>query len=209
MKSNKDKIKKLLQYTHNSGKIYNGRHHTYGYHTLNIDGEILEGQRKPELRLTNVPYDFKGKNILDIGSNQGGMLFEISSKINYGLGLDFDPRLVNVANRISKHKNLNIDFYNLDLEKENFDIIHDFSRVDNFNVIFLLAVCMWIKPWKELISWVSNNCEYCLFETNGKDHQQQEQINFLNQKFKSVQILSEQSLDDPTQKKRKLLWCSK
>jgi len=203
-----DKIKNLLTYTVTSGKSYNGRHHETGYHTLNINGTVLPGQRNPGQRLSTVKYDFTNKSVLDIGSNQGGMLFEIANKIKYGIGIDFDPRLVNVANRISKTNNYNIDFYNFDLSKEDFNLINSFSRENKIDVVFLLAVCMWIPSWRELVTWVSKNSSHCLFESNGKSKQQQEQIDFLNKTFRTVEILAETSEDDPKQKKRKLLWCS-
>ena len=203
-----DKIKNLLTYTVTSGKSYNGRHHETGYHTLNINGTVLPGQRNPGMRLQTVKYDFTNKVVLDIGSNQGGMLFEIADKIKYGIGIDFDPRLVNVSNRISKTNRYNIDFYNFNLDQEDFDLISSLSREDKIDVTFLLAVCMWIKPWKELVSWVSKNSTHCLFESNGKSKQQNEQIEYLKKVFRTVEILAETSEDDPKQKKRKLLWCS-
>jgi SAM-dependent methyltransferase len=206
--SDLEKIKNLLTYTVTSGKSYNGRHHETGYHTLKINGQVLPGQRNPGQRLSTVKYDFTNKVVLDIGSNQGGMLFEIADKIKYGIGIDFDPRLVNVANRISNTNKYNIDFYNFNLDKEDFNLINNLNRENNIDVVFLLAVCMWIKPWKELIAWVKQNSNYCLFETNGKSKQQAEQIDYLNKTFRSVEILAESSQDDPKQKKRKLLWCS-
>lgn len=206
--SDLEKIKNLLTYTVTSGKSYNGRHHETGYHTLKINGQVLPGQRNPGQRLSTVKYDFTNKVVLDIGSNQGGMLFEIADKIKYGIGIDFDPRLVNVANRISNTNKYNIDFYNFNLDKEDFNLINNLNRENNIDVVFLLAVCMWIKPWKELVAWVKQNSNYCLFETNGKSKQQAEQIDYLNKTFRSVEILAESSQDDPKQKKRKLLWCS-
>lgn len=203
-----DKIKNLLTYTVTSGKSYNGRNHETGYHTLNINGTVLKGQRQPGMRLETVNYDFTNKTVLDIGSNQGGMLFEIANKIKYGIGIDFDPRLVNVANRISNTNNYNIDFYNFDLSKEDFNLINSLCRESKIDVVFLLAVCMWIPTWKELVTWVSKNSSHCLFETNGKSKQQSEQIDYLNKTFRSVEMLAESSEDDPKQKKRKLLWCS-
>lgn len=204
-----DKIKNLLTYTVTSGKSYNGRHHKTGYHTLTIDGQTLEGQRQPTMRLKDVPYNFTNKNVLDIGSNQGGMLFEIANKINYGIGIDYDNKLINVANRISNEYNYNIDFYNFDLSTEEFDLIHNLCRTDKIDVVFLLSVCMWIPTWKELVTWVYTNSTHCLFETNGKSTQQQEQINMLTNTFRTVTLLAQTSEDDPGQKNRKLFWCSK
>jgi len=206
--SDLEKIKNLLTYTVTSGKSYNGRNHETGYHTLTINEQVLPGQRNPGMRLQTVNYDFTNKVVLDIGSNQGGMLFEIANKIRYGIGIDFDPRLVNVSNRISNTNRYNIDFYNFNLDKEDFNLINSLNRENKIDVTFLLAVCMWIKPWKELITWVSRNSTHCLFESNGKSKQQNEQIEYLKTVFKSVEVLAESSEDDPKQKKRKLLWCS-
>jgi 2-polyprenyl-3-methyl-5-hydroxy-6-metoxy-1,4-benzoquinol methylase len=205
--SNLDKIKNLLIYTVTSGKDYNGRNFVTGYHTLQIEGQTFTGQRQPALRLKDVPYNFNGKAVIDIGSNQSGMLFELADKIKYGVGIDYDPRLVNVANRISNEYGYDIDFYNFDLSKEDFDLINCFSKVDKFDVILLLAICMWIPNWKELIIWVQKNSSYCLFETNGKTLVQKEQIAFLKKTFTKVEIIAETSDDDPKQKDRKLLWC--
>jgi hypothetical protein len=66
---------------------------------------------------------------------------------------------------------------------------------------------MWIKKWKELIEWVYKNSNACLFETNGKKLEQQEQIDFLKTIYKKVFVIHEKSLDDKIQIKRKLLFC--
>ena len=207
--NNRDKIKNLLQYTITSGKAYNGGAFEGGYHTLNILGETVQGQRLPSYRYEHIDYDFTGKTVLDIGSNQGGMLYEIQSKIKQGIGIDFDYRLVNVANRISNtHNYSNLSFYVFDLDKEDYNLLNNFAN-EKIDVIFLLSVCMWIKDWKSLVEWVYNNSNHCLFETNGKKEQQHEQINFLKSLYKKVTITHEVSADDPGQKKRKTVWCSK
>lgn len=204
-----DKIKNLLTYTITSGKAYNGGKYEGGYHTLTIQGETIQGQRLPSYRYEKINYDFTGKTVLDIGSNQGGMLYEIQSKIKQGIGVDFDHRLVNVANRISSAQDYNnLNFYVFNLDKEDYNLLNNFAD-DKIDVIFLLSVCMWIKDWKSLVKWVYENSNHCLFETNGKKEQQQEQIDFLKSLYKDVTITHNQSLDDNSQKKRMTVWCSK
>jgi hypothetical protein len=44
-----------------------------------------------------------------------------------------------------------------------------------------------------------------LFEANGTERQQQEQIEELGHAFRNVQMLADESDDDPTQRHRKLL----
>lgn len=204
-----NKIKNLLQYTATSGKAYNGGAFEGSYHTLNILGETIKGQRMPSYRYEGIDYDFTGKTVLDIGSNQGGMLYEIQSKVKQGIGVDFDHRLVNVANRISDaHNYNNLSFYVFNLDKEDYNLLNNFAD-EKIDAIFLLSVCMWIKDSKSLVHWVYENSTHCLFETNGKKEQQQEQIDFLRSLYSDVTITHDTSDDDPGQKKRKTVWCTK
>lgn len=202
-----NKIKNLLQYTTTSDKSYNGSEYEGGYHTLSICGRTIIGQRNPAQRLEGVPYDFTNKTVLDVGSNQGGMLFQIQDSIEQGIGIDFDHRLVNVANKIKQtHNYSNLNFYVFDLEKETFDLINNFAS-KQIDIIFLLSVCMWIKNWKELCTWCSTNAKSCLFETNGKKTEQAEQVEFLKTLYKTVLLIREKSNDDPSQTKRQLYFC--
>lgn len=49
-----------------------------------------------------MPYDFTGKTVLDIGSNQGGMLFALDGKYRWAVGVDYDYRMVNASNLIAR-----------------------------------------------------------------------------------------------------------
>jgi len=209
MDDNFTKIKNLLTYTTLSDKTYNGQNYDAGYHTLNIHGKTILGQRKPLYRLENLNYNFQEKIILDIGCNQGGMLFELQNKIKEGVGIDYNPKLINVATRISNSHNYNnLSFYTFDLDNEDLNLIINFLN-NPIDVIFLLSVCMWIKNWENLIAWVYQNSNYCLFETNGKSAEQIKQIEVLKSFYKKVDIIRETSDDDPKQKKRSTLWCQK
>ncbi|PQJ79046.1 class I SAM-dependent methyltransferase [Polaribacter porphyrae] len=202
------KVINLLNYTKKSASTYSGELYDVGYHTFNFGGKVLKGQRNPEERFANVPFDFKNKTVLDIGSNQGGMLNAIAKEIHYGVGIDYDSRMINVSNRIKEHsKNSNLQFYVFDLENEKLDYIKDFLPTNKVDICFLLSVCMWLPNWKELIQFVQSISDNLLFESNGKDEQQEEQISFLKSIYKNVQLINEISDDDPLQKKRKLLLC--
>jgi 2-polyprenyl-3-methyl-5-hydroxy-6-metoxy-1,4-benzoquinol methylase len=201
------KIKNLLQYTKTSDKTYNGRDYEWGYHSLIIHGTNIKGQRDPKQRLKDVPFDFSNKTMLDIGSNQGGMIFAIQDKIKEGIGIDFDHRLINAANKIKgSHNYHNLNFFVFDLENEDFNLINNFAS-NKFDIIFLLSVCMWIESWKELCIWCAANAKSCLFETNGKESQQQEQLNFLQTLYKKVVLVRDKSTDDKNQLKRSLYYC--
>lgn len=203
------RVMNILNYTKTSEKAYNGGRFPAGYHSLHLGGLELQGQREPMERIKLVPLDFTGLTVLDIGCNQGGMLYSLSSKLAHGIGIDFDSRLINAANKIRSHAKINnLDFYVFNLEKEDLNIIRDFLPAERVDVVFLLAVCMWIDNWKEVIQFAKSISTNMLFETNGKPEQQMDQVSYLQSIYSSVQLLSTQSKEDVLQRNRKLYLCS-
>lgn len=198
----------LINYTKTSESAYNGEDFPAGYHSIELEGVSLRGQRDPMERINLVPIDFSGKTVLDIGCNQGGMLFSISGKIAHGIGIDYDSRLINAANKIRSHAKVsNLDFYVFNLEKEDLNLIMDLMPVDRVDVTFLLSVCMWIDNWKEVIQFARKVSKALLFESNGKNELQIEQLDYLRSIFDSVDLISGQSKEDSLQKRRKLYFC--
>jgi SAM-dependent methyltransferase len=203
-------IHNLLNYTKTSGSYYSGLQFPAGYHSIEIDGHRLQGKRDPAKRLERIPIDFSGKTLLDIGCNQGGMLFQLDRTIKSGVGIDYDPRMINVANRISALRGAdNLQFYVFDLEQEPLALLEDLIPVPKVDVVFLLAVCMWLKNWQSVISCAARISDMMIFESNGTESQQTAQIAYLKELYRDVTLLAEHSDDDPKQKKRKLFWCRK
>ena len=202
------KILNLLNYTKKSGSHYNAEGFDIGYHSFNLGGIDFRGQRDPKQRLAQVKFDFKGKKVLDLGCNQGGMLHALGGKIEYGMGVDFDSRMINTANRIAKYNQAkDLDFYVFDLEKENLELLYDFSRSENFDIVFMLSISMWIKNWQDVLRFAASIAKSLLFETNGTPKQQLEQITELKKVYNSVILLADKSEDDPGQKERQLFIC--
>ncbi|HEX5463639.1 MAG TPA: methyltransferase domain-containing protein [Burkholderiales bacterium] len=203
-------IHNLLNYTKTSGSYYSALQYPAGYHSIDIDGRRLQGKRDPAQRLERIPIDFSGKTLLDIGCNQGGMLFELDRTIESGVGIDYDPRMINVANRIKAVRGAdNLQFYVFDLEKEPLALFEDLIPAPKVDVVFLLAVCMWLKNWRSVISYAAKISDMMVFESNGTESQQAAQIAYLKELYRDVTLLAEHSDDDPKQKKRKLFWCRK
>jgi SAM-dependent methyltransferase len=197
----------LLNYTKTSSSSYSARRYPAGYHTIEIDGSRIQGQRDPRARLARVPIDFRGKTVLDIGSNQGGMLFALDG-IKWGVGIDYDSRMVNAANRIRAARGAtNLDFYVFDLEKEPLALIEDFlpSRAD---IVFLLSVCAWLSNWRDVVGFAARSSDAMLFESNGTEWHQAEQERELQRRYASVEPLARASEDDPKQKRRRLYYCT-
>jgi len=202
------KIINLINYTKESGVSYSGEFYNSGYHTIKIGNKILKGQRNPELRLKDVPYNFMDKKVLDLGCNQGGMLHALADKIKEGIGVDYDYRMINTANKIkSFSNNTHLNFFVINFENENLEYLKDFISGQKVDICFLLSICKWLKNWKELIAFSKSISTQMLFETNGSSEQQEKQINYLKHLYNNVQLINEKSEDDPVQKNRKLLIC--
>ncbi|HAE92598.1 MAG TPA: hypothetical protein DCG60_08165 [Tissierella sp.] len=205
-----EKILGLLNYAKTSGESYDGSMYDSAYHSLYIKGYYFRGQRECDFRLENVPYDFSDKVVLDIGCNAGGMLHSLKEKIKMGIGIDYDSRLINAANAIkSINRSHNLSFYTFNLEKEDLALIKNFiiSKDEKVDICFLLSVCMWIDNWKEVVSFVSSISQTLLFETNGSYSQQIEQIKELEKIYNRIELIEEESRDDPGQSNRKLFLC--
>jgi hypothetical protein len=200
----------LLNYTKTNDVSYSASGYPAGYHSLILGEHALAGQRDPVARIAKVPYDFTGKSVLDLGANQGGMLFALADKIRWGVGVDYDPRMVNAANRIARLKSAdNLAFYIADLSRRHeLEIVSDFMPEPQADICFLLSVCMWIRKWRDVIDFAAWASHDLLFESNGSDKQQAQQLDYLRRHYTNIQVLSETSDDDLGQKHRTMVLAS-
>jgi bifunctional DNA-binding transcriptional regulator/antitoxin component of YhaV-PrlF toxin-antitoxin module len=202
-------ILNVLSFTKTSNSAYAAQEFPAAYHTINIKGHKVKGQRDPALRLALVPFDFHGKSVLDIGCNQGGMIHQVADVVKWAVGIDYDARMINAANRVKIATGAHAtSFYVLNLETDPLQLISDFLPGEKADISFLLSVCMWIKNWKEVIDFAQSKSHSMLFESNGTPEQQQEQINYLRSRYRQIDALAETSEDDPNQKLRKLFYLS-
>ena len=204
------KVLNVIGYTKQSGTQYSADVYDSAYHSIELRGVTFTGQRKPKERLDAVPFDFSNATVLDIGCNQGGMIFELADKIRHGVGIDYDSRMINAANRLrSYRKSGNTDFFVFDLENEDLNIIENLLPEGGVDIIFLLSVCMWIENWRSVIDKAAKLSDNLLFETNGKPEEQEEQESYLRKVYGDVAMIRDSSPDDLTQKSRKLIFCKK
>lgn len=201
-----NKIVKLLDYTKEKN-AYSGKKFEAGYQTHKLGDKVLVGQRDMSKRFEKIPYDFTNKTVLDIGTNQGGMLFAIADKIKYGVGIDYNPKLVNVANRLKSFSQVtNIDFYVFDLDKEQHSMIDNFLRTEKVDICFFLSMCRWVNKWRNVIDYIYKVSDTLLFEANGSQELKAEEIEYLNKKYKKVILLSNQSDDDKVPNRTRALY---
>lgn len=204
------RIQNVLCYSKSSATPYAATRFPAGYHSIEINGVTINGRRSPRQRLSGVPFDFNKKSVLDIGSNQGGMLLELSGVLNWGVGVDYDSQMTNAANLISAIKKANhLRFYTFNLETEDINRIFDFLPSPNVDIVFLLAMCRWIKNWRQVMHFALRLSPRLLFESNGTAKQQQEQIEELHSCYDLVRLVRNESADDPDRKDRQLYLCEK
>lgn len=203
------KLLNLVAYVKANITPYNADEFTAGYQTLRIDDHEFIGQRDSEQRLEGVPFDFNGASVLDLGCNRGDMLLSIANRIKAGVGVDYDYRLVNAANRIRSHKLANnVNFYVFDLEDENLELLRNFVEGNTVDIVFLLSICRWLKGWKGVIDIARSLSNTLLFESNGSVEQQDEQVGYLRTKYPNVLLVSQASVDVPIDQRKRLLLCN-
>lgn len=202
------KINNVLQHTKGGEKGYAARNFPAGYHTLEVDGTVFEGQRNPRERLDLVPLDFAGKSVLDIGCNQGGMLYAIRDRVKWAVGVDFDYTMINACNALRNHLggSEHIDFYVFDIDRDPHDLIRDFLPEDRVDVVFLLSVCMWVDRWKPLIAFCSRIADTMVFESNGSEKVQENQLRYLESCYSSITCLRRKKPDDAHKRRSRQLW---
>lgn len=201
---------KVLDEVRRSGEAYSGYGFLVGYHSIEMGGRVYRGQRDCRERLARVPFNFKGKVVVDMGCNSGGMLHELSSTIQKGYGFDFNPKCVNAAHTVKVlNKRVNLEFFNFDLDRDELSSIPWLLLYDKVDICFLLSVCMWLERWRVVVRHAAALAENLLFESNGTVEQQEDQVTLLRTYFDQVTLISDRSSDDPLQGLRKLYLCSK
>ena len=205
-----EQVQNLIEYGKTSGSDYTASKFPAGYHSVSVAGVRLSGQRDPAGRLDLVPFDFGGKSVLDIGCNQGGMLHALQGRVRNGIGIDYDARLVNIANRIKAvNEAHNLQFYVFDVERDPLELIRDLCPDQKVDIVFLLSVCRWLPNWQEVLRFSAGLADTMLFESNGMAEQQAQQINALSDLYPNVSCLAERSEDDSRLKDRRLFLASR
>jgi 2-polyprenyl-3-methyl-5-hydroxy-6-metoxy-1,4-benzoquinol methylase len=145
----------------------------YIYSTFDLEyvqvGDVM-GQRRTKRRLTQfrvAKEDIQGRDILDIGSNIGGMLFEVvQGQPARALGLEYDSSKVLISNRISALHGMHniLRFENVDVESEVFTKTFNQS----FDTVFCLALIDHLKGKEAFFRKLGTLCHGVLFfEGNG------------------------------------------
>lgn len=168
----------LLEELHDISNTFFTRKSTNdGRHTLRnryiyatFDLEFLKvnnviGQRDIKKRFKKFKVDeneIKGKNILDIGSNIGSVLFEVvKMEPKSALGLEYDENKVKISNTIKNlhFKNNNLRYEVCDVESPSF--LEGFKNT--FDIVFCLAVVDHLKNKDAFIKKLGEVCNGILY----------------------------------------------
>ena len=69
-----------------------------------------------------------GSNVLEIGCGTGDLLFRVSRKIGYGMGVDLDRKMIDFAkNKIKKENVNNLEFIESDIKSLNKSFLSKFN----------------------------------------------------------------------------------
>lgn len=200
---------KILDYSKANKKWFDERGFVAGYHSFTLNNQFFKGQRNIEERVCNIDEGYYlGKNVLDIGCSTGGLLYHLSNKINKGIGIDFNTKCINAANLIKNNFNLdNLSFYTFDLDKENLNLIKNFTNNMMVDLCFFMNLSLWVKKWKEAFVFLADIAEIMVFEAHGNSLQQEEQLSFIKSVYREVELVNEQSSDDESYLKRSMYIC--
>ncbi|MEX2964049.1 cupin-like domain-containing protein [Microbulbifer sp. TYP-18] len=207
-KTDVESVLQVLDYTKSNKKWFDEKELFAGYHTVSIQGQTVKGQRDPKKRLAKVDYDFNGKRVLDVGCSNGGLLHALAEQVAFAVGVDFNAKCINAANALKAiNQRDNTHFYTFDLDKEDLSMLRHFVFGEPVDICFFFNISIWVKRWKEAFRLCSEMTTTLLFEAHGNEKQQAEQLRFVKSIYQDVQLLSEQSDDDPTYAKRKMYRC--
>jgi SAM-dependent methyltransferase len=204
----------ILQYSIGKKRKTFGHGFDAAYHTVELGGVEYEGQRDVNTRLDNLKdYDFEDKVVMDLGCNSGGMLLKLHDKIDMGIGVDYNAKVINAANAIKAYENIdNVHFYTFDLAREPLHMLNKLSLHRKPDVFLILAVALWIPNWKELVQLAAALDSDLIYESNGKPAHQEEQEEYLKTLYKNVNKVADESNDDNRPgsgaKLRKLFICT-
>jgi len=166
---------------------------------------------QPEIPVAQVAYDLTNKTVLHLGCKQGTILFELSKKLQDGVGIDHNPSMINLCNkRKSDTKTENLNFYTVAFEKEELSTIASLLPEKMIDLVILSHQPSTVVSWHNIIDFAHTISRQLLFETNDQNKELQEQVlGYLNQKYSSVERAISPLIDSTRTSSQTLYLCRK
>jgi SAM-dependent methyltransferase len=202
------KVKNLLTRA-DSQKFSNGwfpaRGFGFGYHSFELPGLSVIGQRVPLARLEAIDKSvgLSGKAIFDLGCATGGMLLHMSNPAR-AIGWDFDALAIKSAQLVTREISKKapefagrFKFETVDLDKDHQSRFARDLIENNIDIVFLLSLGSWVSAWRDYYAIAANSGCSIVLETNN-DEEGEEQSDFLARLGLSFEEIISQSRDDNT-----------
>lgn len=200
----------LLSKVESRQKKYSNDSFPAGSYSLYLNNFKLEGRRDPDNLLKTIIEKIKGKRVLDIGCEQGGVLIYLRECIEWGVGLDPEVKLIESANILKeslKSKTINFEYF--DYNRESHLISTDvFPDKKNPNLVLILS-----KNWKHdkrinILKWAASIGSDILIELEGSITSIKKEKDFLNSNYKEVSAISTSGLENKiTGRRTRILYC--
>jgi len=145
------------------------------YHDLPFEklGKIRSHRGNTRGRINQILdiVDVKGKTVLDIGCNVGGISLGMAEAgASYVMGVDYDKESIDIAVEATKE----LEFTNANFDCENIDI-NSLKDIKNYDIIIWLSQWQWmVKQYgldiaKDMLFEVSRKCEVLVFDSASDD----------------------------------------
>ena len=159
------------------------------FHTENFSVEHGEAQRNASMRIARFGLkarNLRRKTVLDLGSNAGAMLFEMSNMgIRSGLGVEFDEDKVQLSREIAALSNLS----QLRFEQGDIDML-EADDLGRFDIVLALAIESHVLNPEKLYRLLGDVTKRILcFEGNGGADTEKITSNLLANGFRKVKYI--------------------
>lgn len=165
----------------------------------------VEGRRNPKERLDAFGVDFKGKTVLDVGSNTGSITFEAYNRgASHVSGIELRLERTKVASTIAAFTGIdfNVNFCSLDILK--YEIVP-------YQIVICLSVDHQVEDPRHLYKCLyDTTLETLLFETS----KQREELNWVKENllkvgFSSVKYIGDSAASDKKSRSRHMFLVKK
>lgn len=198
---------RLIQYAEPARDKDGGHGMPIPYHAATLGAVEIPGLRDPSARLRAIPIDFTDKSVLDLGSCFGGFLFPLRDRLRWGVGVDNNPRYINVCQKLRAiDRAWNLDFYFHDIEKQPFQLVRHLMPEPAVDVALLLRVFA-DGSLSEVLTELSKFSQTIVFEPVISHWAAEQDLRTLRALFRSVAVI-EIDIVEPLDGGRHTLYCA-
>jgi len=137
----------------------------------------VKGFRNTDYRceFMNLPNDFEGKSVLDIGCNLGAMCIAVKQRgAGRVVGIDKATSLVETASDIFNRHGYDISLISYDMNKQGFEPLLKIIGEEKFDYIFALSIYHHVNNKKVLWDIINNYCSgTCWFEGHKRNSREE------------------------------------